>query len=147
MFQITCGVRRQPMKTNNRLIGFWIVAALVVLLILLLYPRLIVLIPLAVVAALVSALLPTLLGALAGLVASRFSVLAGSAAPTVLLLLWLAASPPLKFAYDDYVLTRSTVWHDYRLLLALAVSLIWYAACGAIGGEIAVKLRKKLTAG
>jgi hypothetical protein len=102
-------------------------------------------IPFVLVVAVIYGFFPCLLGTIAGFSIRKFSVLAGILAPVAFLLLWLAASPPLYISYGSLTLNRVNVWHDYTNVLAFIVSIVMYAACGAIGGEIGAKLRSKLT--
>ncbi|MDH4240527.1 MAG: hypothetical protein OEW48_13280, partial [Phycisphaerae bacterium] len=102
-------------------------------------------ISLALVVAVICGFFPCLLGTIAGFSIEKFSVLAGALAAAVFLLLWLAASPPLYISYGSHTLNRVNVWNDYTNVLAFIVSIVMYAAYGAIGGELGGKLRSKLT--
>ncbi len=125
--------------------GFWIIAGFTFLILIILLRGTLAVIPFAIVVAVIYGFFPCLLGTLAGFSLRKFSVLAGALAAAVFLLLWLAASPPLYISYGSHTLNRVNVWNDYTNVLAFIVSIVMYAACGAIGGEIGGKLRSKLT--
>jgi hypothetical protein len=134
---------------NNRLMGFWIIAGLTFLLLIILLRGTLVgtltLIPSVLIVAVVCGFFPILLGTLAGFLIRKYSSPAGALAAAVFLMLWLAASPPLYIAYGSHTINRANVWHDYTNVLAFIVSIVMYAAYGAIGGELGAKLRSKLT--
>jgi len=134
-----CGMR------NNRLMRFGIIAGFTFLMLIILLRGTLAVIPLAIVVAVIYGFFPCLLGTIAGFSLRRFSVLAGALAAAAFLVLWLAASPPLYISYGNHTLNRVNVWHDHKNVLAFIVSIVMYAACGAIGGELGGKLRNKLT--
>lgn len=125
--------------------GFWIIAGFAFLMLIILLRGTLAVIPLAIVVAVIYGFFPCLLGTIAGFSIRKFSVLAGALAAAVFLLLWLAASPPLYISYGSHTLNRVNVWNDYTNVLAFIVSIVMYAAYGAIGGELGGKLRSKLT--
>jgi hypothetical protein len=128
--------------------GFWIIAGLTFLLLLILlrgtFVGFITIIPFALVIAVIFGLFPCLLGTLAGFLIRKYSAQAGALAAAVFLLLWLAASPPLYISYGSLNLNRANIWNDYTNILAFIISIVMFAAYGAIGGEIGGKLRSKL---
>ncbi|MHC4112813.1 MAG: hypothetical protein ACYSUY_17200 [Planctomycetota bacterium] len=128
---------------------FWIIAGLAFLLLIILlrgtFVGFLTIIPFALVVAVIYGFFPCLLGTIAGFSITKYSVSAGALAAVVFLLLWLAASPPLYISYGSHTLNRVNVWNDYTNVLAFIVSIVMYAACGAIGGELGAKLRSKLT--
>lgn len=131
---------------NNRLIRFGIIAGFTFLMLIILLRDTLVIMPFVViVVAVIYGFFPCVLGTLAGFSVRRFSVLAGALAAAAFLLLWLAASPPLYLSYGSHTLNRINIWNDYTNVLAFIVSIVMYAACGAIGGELGGKLRSKLT--
>jgi hypothetical protein len=130
---------------NNRIMGFWIIAGFTFLILIILLRGTLAVIPFAIVVAVIYGFFPCLLGTLAGFLIRKFSELAGALAAAAFLLLWLAASPPLYSSYGNLTLNRVNLWHDYTNVLAFIVSIVMYAACGAIGGELGAKLRSKLT--
>ncbi|NIP27769.1 MAG: hypothetical protein GWN81_23445 [Phycisphaerae bacterium] len=134
---------------NNRLMGFWIIAGLTFLLLIILLRGTLVgfltIIPFVLVIAVIFGFFPCLLGAIAGFSIRKHSDSVGALAAAVFLLLWLAASPPLYIAYGSLTINRVNLWHDYTNILAFVISIVMYAAYGAIGGEIGGKLRSKLT--
>lgn len=102
------------------------------------------LILLIIVGAVVSGSLPFLLGVLAGFFAKKFPVLAGSiAAIAFLLLTIIAVSANLWVPHSERILHSFSIGWDLQSILGLILSLVWYGAWGAIGGEIAGKLRRK----
>ena len=137
-------VRLRGMR-NNRLMRFWIIAGFIFLMLIILLRGTLAVIPLAIVVAVIYGFFPCLFGTIAGFSIRKFSVPAGALAAAVFLLLWLAASPPLYISYGSHTLNRVNVWHDYTNVLAFIVSIVMYAAYGAIGGELGGKLRSKLT--
>jgi len=138
LFVRLCGMR------NNSQMRFCIIAGFTFLMLIILLRGTLAVIPLAIVVAVIYGFFPCLLGILAGFSLRRFSVLAGALAAAAFLVLWLAASPPLYLSYGNHTLNRVNVWHDYTNVLAFIVSIVMYAACGAIGGELGGKLRSKL---
>lgn len=143
LFVRLCGMR------NNRLMGFWIIAGFAFLMLIILLrgtlAGTLALIPSVLIVAVIYGFFPCLLGTLAGFSLRRFSELAGALAAAAFLVLWLAASPPLYISYGSHTLNRINIWNDYTNVLAFIVSIVMYAACGAIGGELGGKLRSKLT--
>jgi hypothetical protein len=139
LFVRWCGMR------NNRLMRFWIIAGFTFLILIILLRGTLAIIPLAIVVAVIYGFFPCLLGTIAGFSIRKFSVSAGALAAAAFLLLWLAASPPLCISYGSLTLNRANIWNDYTNFLAFIVSIVMYAAFGAIGGEIGAKLRSKLT--
>ncbi len=143
LFVRLCGMR------NNSQMRFWIIAGFTFLILIILLRDTLVgtlaIIPLVIVLAVIYGFFPCLLGTLAGFSIKKFSVLAGALAAAAFLVLWLAASPPLYISYGSHTLNRVNIWNDYTNVLAFIVSIVMYAACGAIGGEIGGKLRSKLT--
>jgi hypothetical protein len=129
--------------------GFWIIAGFTFLILIILLRGTLVgtltLIPSVLIVAVVCGFFPILLGTSAGFLIRKFSELAGALAAAAFLLLWLAASPPLYISYGSLTLNRVNVWHDYTNILAFIISIVMYAAFGAIGGELGGKLRRKLT--
>jgi Na+/proline symporter len=134
-----CGMR------NNRLMRFWIIAGFAFLMLIILLRGTLAVIPLAIVVAVIYGFFPCLLGTLAGFLIRKYSAPAGALAAAAFLVLWLAASPPLYISYGSHPLNRVNIWNDYTNVLAFIVSIVMYAACGAIGGELGGKLRSKLT--
>ena len=128
---------------------FWIIAGFTFLMLIILLrgtlAGTLAVIPFALVVAAIYGFFPCLLGTLAGFSLRKFSVLAGALVAAAFLVLWLAASPPLYLSYGNHTLNRVNIWHDYTNVLAFIVSIVMYAACGAIGGELGAKLRSKLT--
>jgi hypothetical protein len=124
---------------------FWIVAGLTFLLLIILLRGTLAVIPLALVVAVICGFFPCLLGTIAVFPIRKYSVPAGALAAALFLLLWLAASPPLYISYGSHTLNRINVWNDYTNVLAVIISVVMYAAFGAIGGQIGAKLRSKLT--
>lgn len=128
---------------------FWIIAGLTFLILIILlrgtFAGILAIIPFVLVVAVICGFFPCLLGTLAGFSIRKYSAPAGALAAAAFLLLWLAASPPLHIPYGSHTLNRINVWHDYKNVLTFIVSIVMYAAFGAIGGEIGGKLRSKLT--
>jgi len=143
LFVRLCGMR------NNRLMGFWIIAGLAFLLLIILlggtFAGFLTIIPFVLVVAVICGFFPILLGTLAGFLIRKHSGSAGALAAALFLLLWLAASPPLYSSYGSLTLNRANIWNDYTNILAFIISIIMYAAYGAIGGEIGGNLKSKLT--
>ena len=141
-------VRLCEMRNNSQM-RFCIIAGFAFLILIILLRDTLVgtlaLIPLVIVLVVIYGFFPILLGTLAGFSIRKFNVLAGALAAAAFLLLWLAASPPLYISYGSYTLNRGNVLNNYTNILAFIVSIVMYAACGAIGGEIGGKLRSKLT--
>ena len=143
LFVRLCGMR------NNRLIPFWIIAGFAFLMLIILlrdtFIGFLTIIPFVLVVAVIYGFFPILLGTLAGFSIRKYSTPAGALAAALFLLLWLAASPPLYIYYGSLTINRVNLWHDYTNTLAFIISIVMYAAYGAIGGEIGGKLRSKLT--
>ena len=130
---------------NNRLMGFWIIAGFTFLILIILLRGTPAVIPFAIIVAVIYGFFPCLLGTIAGFSIRKFSELAGALAAAAFLLLWLAASPPLYIYYGSHTINRVNIWNDYKNVLAFIISIVMYAAYGAIGGELGGKLRSKLT--
>jgi hypothetical protein len=126
---------------------FWIIAGFTLLLlkILLRDTLTLTIIPSVIVVAVICGFFPCLLGTIAGFSIKKYGAQAGALVAAVFLLLWLAASPPLYSSYGSLTLNRTNIWNDYTNFLAFIISIVMYAAFGAIGGEIGGKLRSKLT--
>jgi hypothetical protein len=139
LFVRLCGMR------NNSQMRFCIIAGFTFLLLIILLGGTLAIIPLAIVVAVIYGFFPCLLGTIAGFSIRKYSAQAGALAAAAFLLLWLAASPPLYISYGSHNLNRANVWNDYTNVFAFIVSIVMYAAFGAIGGEIGHKLRSKLT--
>jgi hypothetical protein len=142
-------VRLCGMRNNNSQMRFWIIAGLTFLLLIILlrgtFVGFLTIIPFALVVAVIFGFFPCLLGTIAVFPIRKYSVPAGALAAALFLLLWLAASPPLYISYGSHTLNRINVWNDYTNVLAVIISVVMYAAFGAIGGQIGAKLRSKLT--
>lgn len=139
LFVRLCGMR------NNSKMRFWIVVGFTFLILIILLRDTFDIITALIVVAVILGFFPCLLGAIAGFSIRKHSGSAGALAAAAFLLMWLAASPPLYISYGSLTINRVNLWHDYTNILAFIISIVMYAAYGAIGGELGGKLRSKLT--